>query len=151
MYPQNLEEFPPPPGVMGSLRAGFDAVASHVALILLPAVLDIFLWLGPRLSVNGLISPILTIIFNQARLSVTSATDLKQFAQTQTFISEMVARFNLLSLLGKLQVFPIGVSSLLVQKIPLKTPLGAQQVVEVSSGSLFIGLSFLLILSGWVL
>jgi hypothetical protein len=151
MYLQKLEDFPPPPGVMGSLRAGFDVVASHVSLILLPVVLDIFLWLGPRLSVDRLISPVLTLIFDQARLSITSAADLKQFAQTQTLIREAVAHFNLLSLLSRLQIFPIGVSSLLAQKMPIETPFGSQQVVEISSSALFVGLTFLLVVLGWML
>lgn len=151
MYPQKLEDFPPPPGVMGSLRAGFDAVASHVGLILLPAVLDVFLWLGPRLSVDGLVNPVLTLILDQARLSVTSATDLKQFTQTQALIREMVEHFNLLSLLSKVQIFPIGISSLLAQKMPIETPFGSQQVVEISSSPLFVGLTFLLVVFGWML
>ncbi len=136
---------------MGSLRAGFDAVSSHVVLILLPAVLDIFLWLGPRLSVDTLINPILTLMWNQARLSVTSAADLKQFADTQTKFFTAVQHFNLFSLLGRLQLFPIGVSSLLAQKAPVQTPLGSQQVVEISSWLVCVGLAFVLIVVGWVL
>lgn len=151
MYPQNLEEFPPPPGVMGSLRAGFDVVASHVALILLPAVLDLLLWLGPRLSVNRLISPFLKVIWSQAQLSVTSAADLRQLSETQAQFFEKVEYFNLLSLLGKLQIFPIGVSSLLAQKIPAQTPFGSQQVVELSSSPLVVGLAFMLIMLGWAI
>lgn len=150
MYPQKLEEFPPPPGVIDSLRAGFDAVSSHVGLILLPAVLDIFLWLGPRLSVDALISPILKVIFSQARSSATSTADLNQFVQLQTEVSEVVEHFNLLSLLGRLQIFPIGVSSLLAPRAPVETPFGSQQVLEISSSPVVIGLTFLLILAGWV-
>src|SRR5512138_3428373 len=107
MYLQKPEEFPPPPGVIGSLRAGFDAVSSHVVLILLPAVLDIFLWLGPRLSMNKLIGPVLPSNFKwMPELPLFSAVDPKETAQA-------LEHFNLLSLLSKLQLFPIGVSSLL--------------------------------------
>jgi hypothetical protein len=56
MNTDRLESLPPPPNVIGSLRAGFDAVSSHVVLILLPLILDVFLWLGPRLSVGDLYS-----------------------------------------------------------------------------------------------
>ena len=150
MYTQKLDELPPPPGVMGSLRAGFDAVASHVGLILVPLLLDVFLWLGPRLSVYGLINPFLKLVFDQARLGLTSSADMKRFTQFQTLFSEMVERFNLFSLLGKLQTFPIGVSSLLAQTMPVATPLGAQQVVQISTLPAFLGLAFLLVLGGWV-
>jgi len=151
MYLQKSDEFPPPPGVIGSLRAGFDAVSSHVGLILLPIALDVFLWLGPRLSVDELISPILRVIWNQARLSVTSAADMKLFADSQSQFFEVVQHFNLLSLLGKLQIFPVGVSSLLAQTMPVETPFGSQRVVELSSSPVVVGLTFLLVVSGWVI
>ncbi len=129
---------------MGSLRAGFDAVSSHVVLILLPAVLDIFLWLGPRLSADELI--------NKARLPLTSSAGLRQFALFQTDISEAVEHFNLLSLLGRLPLFfPIGVSSLLAQKPPVETPFGSQQVLEVSTSPVMAGLVFLLVITGWII
>jgi len=150
MNRQRLEEFPPPPGVIGSLRAGFDAVSKHVALILLPVVLDVFLWLGPRLSVGGLVTPFFRLMFDEARKTLTSSAELKRFTDFQSGFGEVIERFNLLSLLGKLQTFPIGISSLLAQTMPVKTPLGSQDVLQVSSVPVLIGLMFLLILIGWV-
>jgi hypothetical protein len=150
MNRQKLEEFPPPPGVMGSLRAGFDAVSSHVWLILLPLLLDIILWLGPRLSVDSLLGPFFRIIFAQARTTLTSSSDLERFTAYQSAFTELVERFNLLSLLGKLQAFPVGISSLLAQTMPVETPLGSQGVVEVSSAPALMGLGFLLTVLGWV-
>jgi len=136
---------------MGSLRAGFDTVSRHVGLILLPVGLDLFLWLGPRLSLDGLISPLLQVMFDQVRLTVTSPTDLKRFEEVQALFGELISRFNLLSLLGKLQIFPIGVSSLLAQTMPVKTPFGLQDVVQLSSVPGLIALAFLLTVAGWVL
>lgn len=135
---------------MGSLRAGFDTVSTHMGLILLPVVLDIFLWLGPRLSVEGLMYPVLKLMFEQARLTLNSSTDMKRFTEFQSLFSELIGRFNLLSLLGKLQTFPIGVSSLLAQTMPVKTPYGSQPVLQVSSVAAFFGLGFLLMVAGWV-
>lgn len=143
MYLQKLEEFPPPPGVIGSLRAGFDVVSRHVGLIFLPAFLDIFLWLGPRLSVNELIRPIITPMLNQRQLFVTSATDLKK-------LIEALEHFNLLSLFSRLPLFPVGVSSLFAQEPPVETPFGSQQVIEVQSGLVMVGLVFLVVLAGWI-
>jgi hypothetical protein len=150
MNRQNLEEFPPPPGVMGSLRAGFDAVSSHVWLIVLPLLLDVFLWLGPRLSVNSLASPFFRMIFNQARATLTSSDDLQRFTDYQVAFSALVERFNLLSLIGKLQLFPVGISSLLSQTMPVETPLGSQNVVQITSIPGLLALGFLLTLIGWV-
>src|SRR5215510_8921465 len=106
MNGQRLEEFPPPPGVIGSLKAGFDAVSNHVTLILLPLALDVFLWLGPRLSIGGFVDPFFKLMFNEARTTLTSSADLKRFADFQSGFIDVLQRFNLLSLLGKLQAFP---------------------------------------------
>ena len=151
MNRQNSEELPPPPGVMGSLRDGFYAVSSHVWLIILPLLVDLFLWLGPRLSVDELLNPFLRIAFNQMRTTLTSSSDMQRFVTYQSAFSEAVERFNLLSLVGKLQAFPVGVSSLLSQTMPVETPLGSQNVIQISSlpGSLALG--FLLTVIGWVI
>ena len=136
---------------MGSLRAGFNAVSTHVSLILLPLVLDLFLWLGPRLSVSGLVNPFLQMMFDQAQQTLTSSADAQRFAAFQALFGELFQRFNLFSLLGKLQLFPIGVSSLLAQTMPVETPLGVQPVVQITSLPGVIALGFVLVLGGWVL
>jgi hypothetical protein len=150
MSRQKLEELPPPPGVIGSLRAGFDAVSSHVWLILLPLLLDLFLWLGPRFSVDRLLNPFFRLVFNQARTTLTSSADVQRFADYQATFGEVIERFNLLSLLGKLQLFPVGISSLLAQTMPVETPLGSQSVVQISSIPGLLVLAFLLIVIGWI-
>lgn len=142
MYLQKLDELPPPPGVMGSLRSGFDVVTRHVGLILVPAALDVLLWLGPRLSAD--------VLMAQARLSFPSLENLQKFI-VQTGAGEPVEHVNLFNLLSRLPLFPVGVSSLLAQKVPLETPFGSQQVIEVQSELAMIGLMFVLILVGWVI
>lgn len=150
MNVQKIESLPPPPGVIGSLRAGFEAVSSHIGLILLPVALDVFLWLGPRFSIGALVNPFFKLVFEEARRTLTSSADLKRFTDFQSGFSEVIERFNLLSLLSRLQTFPIGISSLLAQTMPVKTPLGAQDVVQVSSLPGLIGLMMFLILIGWI-
>ena len=135
---QKLETLPPPPGILGSLRAGFEAVSSHVVLILFPLVLDLWLWLGPRLSVDNLLHPYLRFMFDQARRGMMSPADVQRIADTQALFLEGLARFNLLSLLGKLLMFPIGVSSLLAGTMPVATPYGQQIVLQVSSLSAYL-------------
>ena len=135
---------------MGSLKAGFDTVSSHVWLILVPLLLDLFLWLGPRLSVDGLVNPFFRMVFNQARTTLTSSSDLQRFTEYQSAFSEVLERFNLLSLLGRLQTFPVGISSLLSQTMPAETPLGSQDVVQITSIPGLLGLVFLFTILGWV-
>ena len=150
MNTQKLAELPPPPGVMSSLRAGFDTVSSHVWLILLPLLLDLLLWFGPRLSVDQLLGPFFRLVFNQMRITLTSSSDVQRFMAYQAALSEVVERFNLLSLFGRLQAFPVGISSLLAQTMPIKTPFGSQAVVQVTSVPGLLGLAFLFTVVGWV-
>ena len=126
-------------------------VSSHVWLILLPVLLDVLLWLGPRFSVDGLTSPFFRTMFSRARTTLTSAADLEQFTAYQAAFNEVVERFNLLSLLGKLQLFPVGISSLLAQTMPVETPLGAHNVIQITSIPGFLGLVFLFTVLGWVI
>jgi hypothetical protein len=146
---QKLEAFPPPPGILGSLRVGFDIVAGRAALILVPLALDVFLWLGPRLSVEGLLKPFFNLVFEQARRGV-AVSDLDAFASSQSMILAWLHDFNLMSLLSKLQFFPIGIPSLSALTLPVETPIGTRSVMEISSGWSLVGLSCVLILIGWV-
>jgi hypothetical protein len=125
-------------------------VSSHVWLIFLPLLLDVLLWLGPRFSVDGLASPFFRMMFSRARTTLTSSADLEQFTAYQAAFNEVVERFNLLSLLGKLQLFPVGIASLLAQTMPVETPLGAQNVIQITSIPGFLGLAFLFTVLGWV-
>lgn len=150
MDKQKLESLPPPPGVIGSLRAGFDAVASHVWLIFVPLALDIVLWLGPRLSVDGLLRPFVRYMFLQARRGVPTS-EMNQFLETQTIFLDGLQSFNLLSLVSKFRTFPIGVSSLLAQKMPAAgTPFGEQSVMQISSIPLLLAIAVVLTTLGWV-
>lgn len=45
---------PPPLGVIDALSAGLDAVLRHPWLLLIPLVLDLFLWIGPRIQAPNL-------------------------------------------------------------------------------------------------
>jgi len=107
-----------------------------------PAALDVLLWLGPRLSAD--------VLIEQARLSLPSFESLQKLV-VQSGAGEPVTHVNLFSLLGRLPLFPVGVSSLLAQKIPVETPFGLQRVVEITSSAVVVGLVFLLVMSGWVI
>ena len=54
METAKLENLPPPPGIINSIRQGFDTVASHITAILLPLLLNLFMWLGPRLKMDAM-------------------------------------------------------------------------------------------------
>jgi hypothetical protein len=101
--------------------------------------------------VGGLVDPFFNLAFSQMRTTMTSSTDLQRFSVYQSTFSEMVERFNLLSLIGRLQTFPVGISSLLAQTMPVRTPLGSQDVLQVTSLPGLLGLAFLFTVIGWMM
>lgn len=142
-----VETLPPPPGVVGSLRAGFDAIASHLTVILVPLALDLLLWLGPRLNVDRLFQPIFDELTRYARYSGFPSADLKALQENSAIILEQLGHFNLLS---TLRTFPIGVFSLMSGTRPGQTPLGAPSVIQIDSVVTLLGWIVLLTLLGWM-
>ncbi|MGE5641833.1 MAG: hypothetical protein ACM3Y8_02375 [Byssovorax cruenta] len=150
MYAQKLETLPPPPGVLGSLKAGFNVVSSNVLLILMPLAIDMFLWLGPRLSVSKVLGPLYTLLFEQAKRGLTTPEDVQRLAAFQDLFAEGLKRFNLLSLIARLQTFPVGVSSLLARTMPVDSPIGGDKIIQIPSLLAVLGAMFLLVIAGWV-
>ncbi len=142
-----IETLPPPPGVIGSLRAGFDAIASNLTVILLPLALDLFLWLGPRLRIDRLFQPLFDEMSRYAGFSGIPAADIKTLQENSTFALEQLQQYNLLT---ALRTFPIGVFSLMSGKIANETPFGSPSVIQVDSLFTFLGWIALLTLVGWV-
>ncbi len=141
---QQTGSLPPPPGIIASLRAGFDAIANRVAIILFPLALDLLLWLGPHLRLEQLTSPLLSDFATIAEKGEFPAWEIQR---AQEAWAELFARFNLLSVL---RTFPIGVSSLLSGAMPVRTPFGEPRVVQVSSWPGLLGWLALLTLLGWI-
>src|SRR5207253_6744642 len=49
-----------PTGVIETLSAGYTAVNQQLWVLLLPVLLNVFLWLGPHVSYSVLVDPVLT-------------------------------------------------------------------------------------------
>lgn len=147
MNVEKLEKLPPPPGIIGSLRAGFDVVSSHVWLILLPILLDSFLWLGMRLSAGKLYSTIVTEVTTLLKTRTVPAEDLKM-------LSDSVESFSRLNWLSWMRTFPVGIPSLEAFTFPadtsLQTPLGLPGLMHLDSFWSLLGWTGLLTLAGWV-
>ncbi len=142
-----IETLPPPPGVVGSLRAGFDAIAANLSVVLLPLALDLLLWLGPRLRVDRILLAAFDDVSDITRLlGLTSANPETPLATNALFL-EQLQQFNLFS---ALRTFPIGVFSLMSGTMPGQTPLGAPSAIYVESEFSFLGWIVLLTLIGWL-
>lgn len=143
METPRAESLPPPPGVISSIKAGFDAISAHIAAILLPLIMDLFLWLGPRLSMERLYLSIQSDVTAIWRASGVSASDIQKVME---WYQTMIPKLNLFWLLRTL---PIGVSSLMFARDFSQTPLGATSIWQVSAESL-VGWVGLLMLLGWI-
>ncbi len=140
------QALPPPPGIIGSLRMGFDAIAAHVAVILMPLALDLLLWLGPRFSMDQIMQPVIKDVG-----SFFAANSGLQPQDIQNSLDLYGKFFQAFNLLGILRTFPIGISSLMSGVMPTQTPWGAPLVVEINSPVQLAAITFLLTVLGWML
>ena len=148
MEMDKIETLPPPPGVVGSLKAGFDAIASNLTVILLPLALDLLLWLGPRLRVDRLIEIIFDEMSRYASFSGIPSAELKTLQDNSALLIEQFQQYNLMSVL---RTFPIGVFSLMSGAMPNQTPLGDPSIIiQIDSVFILLGWVVLLTLIGWI-
>ena len=140
-------KLPPPPHLISSFAAGFDAIANHVAVILLPVLVDIFLWLGPHLRVKQFMLSLLNQTQSaSAQLPIPAGSMPDPTAVLQTW-TDIFSRFNLFA---GLRTFPVGPASLMIVRMPSASPLGTPVVYDLSS-IFSIGAWILLILMlGWI-
>ena len=143
MEPTRIDPLPPPPGVIHSIRAGFDAISAHLAAILLPLILDLFFWIGPRLSIESLFLAIQSEMISIWRAGGVSAADIQTIMDGY---QNSIPQFNLFWLLRTL---PVGISSLMFARGQLQSPLGSPLTWQVTGGSLIPWMA-LLITVGWV-
>ncbi|MCI0399134.1 MAG: hypothetical protein L0332_17675 [Chloroflexi bacterium] len=119
------------PGVIATLSAGFELVAGHWWLVLLPVLLDLFFWLGPRLSILALAERNATILRDAGLWTAELTEQVVQLATRENFFTT-------------LSIPLIGIPALLKGPVPAETPL-APPVLEVHNALLwlvlFVGLS----------
>jgi hypothetical protein len=137
------ENLPPPPGIINSIKAGFDIVATHITAILLPLLVNLFLWLGPRLRMDALFNSVKTDVISIWKSGGIPAEDIQR---AMDLYENMIPRINLFWVF---HTIPIGISSLFLPQKMLQTPLGNPSVWQVSAAGL-LGWIFLLTLLGWV-
>ncbi len=142
-----IETLPPPPGVIGSLRAGFDAIASNLPVILLPLAFDLFLWLGPRLRVDQVFKAAFDEAPGIARLMGLTSENLEASQGFGALLLDQLGQFNLFS---TLRTYPIGIFSLMSGTMPNQTPLGVPSAIQVNSEFTFLGWIALLTMFGWL-
>ena len=148
METEKLQTLPPPPGIIASLKAGFDAIAANISLILLPLGLDLLLWFGPHLRVNRLFEPLLTSFSQNILAGDLSPEQIKAMRFSVDGLLNLIQDFNLVSVL---RTFPIGIFSLMSGVMPSNTPLGTPTNIQIDTDVTFMLWTGLLLFIGWML
>jgi hypothetical protein len=143
MNVSRIENLPPPPGIINSIKVGFDIVATHITAILLPLLLNLFLWLGPRLRMDALFDSVKADVLSIWKSGGIPAEDIQR---AMDLYEKIIPRINLFWIIHTL---PIGISSLFLPQGASRTPLGDPIIWQVSALSL-LGWIFFLTLFGWI-
>ena len=117
------------PKLIPSLLSGFEAIANHLWLILLPVLLDISLWMGPHLRIKTIVQP---FIDSAMEFVQTTQQQIPNLDSVQTIWQVLLERFNLVF---SIRTLPVGLPSLMANWMPIQTPLGQPVAIELSNGS----------------
>src|SRR5512146_2569950 len=94
---KDSDVLPSPPGLLASLIAGFDAVTTHIGLILFPVALDLLIWLGPHIKATKLIQAFMDQFLS---LSANAAPETGQMVQgnqdLMAYVGDLAQRLNVL-------------------------------------------------------
>ena len=124
---------------------GFDIVSRRLWLIALPVLLDLFLWLGPRLSAAPLLRGLIAFLRTQPAPDSTTA---RQIMEATSYLEQVGTHVNMLALLSRLPL--LNVPSLLAWRMPA-SPLGEPQEVLITGLLSLASWGILLIPAGLVL
>lgn len=134
---------PVPPKLITSLRAGFDAVANHVAVIIFPVTLDLLLWLGPHVQIKTLILDLLTYLTSPSNWDQSQSGLI--FESYQEMLWDAATRLNLMA---GLRSIPVGIPSLMAGRLPIEVPGGEPLFWDISSPWVIICLTLIIYLLG---
>jgi hypothetical protein len=131
--------------VIDTLSAGFQLVNRAPGLLLIPVLLDLLLWLGPKLSIASLaeraLGRVLPTVEQLGQGAGPSAADqLGQLDQQVSLIREGAQAFNLLSLLA--------FSGWTIRTAVPPERSGAAGVIEISTVSILAAMALALALAG---
>ena len=141
-----------PPRVVDSITSGVNRIEKQPYLLLFPLLFDLFLWLGPILSIQA---PVMRI-YNQLLMEMENIYSLynmpsdvtQPLYEMQTPLADFLSNFNLLSVA---KTFPIGIPGLLANVNTSISPMGPSQLLELSSIGNIIAAVILIAFCGIIL
>ena len=134
------------PKVIQALLSGFNIIASKPYLILLPVLLDLFLWFGPGWRIDEYFKPLIQSFSNLPGLNTPEYSEI--ISAFQAFWQDVLSQFNLAVTLSTL---PIGVPSLMTGEVGFMNPLGSTTVFELTSNLQILGIWLIFVAIGFSL
>ncbi len=132
-------------GTIDALTAGFSLVARRFWILLIPIALNVFIWLGPRLSVAPLAQQVADMMQTSATLSAGQYEDA--FAETSQMLSQWGDSANLFALfavaLPQLSVLSQGAVAATLDNWPLTLLL----VVALLAGGTYVAVAYLTLIA----
>jgi len=130
------------PGVIETLSTGFATVSRKLWLIIIPVVLDLCYWLGPRFSIAPLMHDLSTLL----RVPAGSPSEyIETINSLRTLIQQSSSSLNLLSTLSSRL---LGIPSLIGLERLASEVVAVPTVIEIHSYQALVGLLVLLELVG---
>jgi hypothetical protein len=133
-----------PPRLFATLMQGLNIIAANIKLIILPLLLDLLIWLGPHLSIKGLVESGINNLFNLSNATATSVSS------SITAFKTLWGNIQDLNLFSALRSVPVGLPSLMSLNISAKSPLGTSSLYVISNSQTAVLLGFALFLLGIV-
>ncbi len=134
------------PKIIQALFSGFETIANNIHLILLPILLDLFLWFGPNWRVDAFFKP---LIDGLSQLQSLEGPEYAGMLETyQNIWQEAVSRLNLAV---SLRTLPVGLPSLMASKPAFLNPVGRPLVFNLESKTEVFGFWMIFILIGFLL
>ncbi|MGC9522708.1 MAG: hypothetical protein ACP5HG_12610 [Anaerolineae bacterium] len=118
-------------GTLACITTGFEVTARHPELIVLPLLLDLFLWLGPRLSVAPILKGIKAFLTQWMAVDVGLPEVTQSYAAAGQILEELSEGYNLFSLLNTGPL--LGVPVLTPARMSATSPIGIQPAIEIGS------------------
>ncbi|MBI5082737.1 MAG: hypothetical protein HZB17_15750 [Chloroflexi bacterium] len=129
---QTNSEIKPPVGVIESLTGGFETAASRLPAVFFPLAFDLFLWLGPRLSINPLIQQLINLVNSAPAPDAASDQNRQAIVEMWRIMGEKTNLFTLFS------TWPVGVPSLMSAELPTLSPNGKPLLLSLDNGLLML-------------
>jgi len=133
-------------GIIDTLSAGFSTVAKNLWLVTVPILLDVALWLAPKLSVAPVVDHLIATMNSALQaLGPTGTADISVYRMVETLsttLQQSVGRANLFTMLnwGRLGVPGVAGLRLIEPEV--------DRVIEITSYGQWFGVQIILLLVG---